>query len=423
MSVLINDKSGATTQQILLAGNTNTDQVLNGSSKNAIANKAVYNALADKIEKTVNDLVYYYDKSQVYNKTETRALISTISTMDIRVVNSLPTEDISTTTIYFLKQSGSNNYDEYVYVDNAWVKIGDTNVDLTGYMTTTAFDVAIADYYNKTEIDAMVANYYTKTEMDTALVAKQDVLTFDTTPIAGSTNPVTSGGIYTALNSLASGGIRFNPSENTVQVYNPNLNRWFDIHTNVLDSLDYIELQYITVSSGTLIQNQPYYNLTENEWEMGFDFAFANSSVTNGALTVTGGTGGMWFGNYQGYFVLRRFSVQDDIRITPSAADTRHTYVVKSDTTNRKLYIDDDLKGTSTAIYSSTAGNHIMFCDTGSISAAGKFYGYWYKANGQTLSNCIPVKKRSNGTVGIYDMVRDVFMTPTEGSFSPGPVK
>jgi hypothetical protein len=263
--------------------------------------------------------------------------------------------------------------------------------------------------------------------MNTALAAKQDVLTFDTTPIAGSTNPVTSGGIYTALNSLASGGIRFNPSENTVQVYNPNLNRWFNIHTNVIDSLDYIELEYITVSAYTHVLNQPYYNLTENEWEMGFDFAFASSSTTNGALTVTANSGGMWFGNYLGYFVLRRYSVQDDIRTTPMTVDTRHTYVVKSNTTNRQLYIDDVLKGTSTATYSSTVGNHIMFSDTTSTSsgtpAAGKFYGYWYKANGQTLSNCIPVKKRSNGTVGIYDMVRDVFMTPTSGSFSPGPVK
>ena len=33
--------------------------------------------------------------------------------------------------------------------------------------------------------------------------AKQDALTFDTTPTAGSTNPVTSGGIKTALNEKA----------------------------------------------------------------------------------------------------------------------------------------------------------------------------------------------------------------------------
>lgn len=38
---------------------------------------------------------------------------------------------------------------------------------------------------------------YTKAEIDTLLNAKQDVLTFDSTPTQGSTNPVTSGGVWT----------------------------------------------------------------------------------------------------------------------------------------------------------------------------------------------------------------------------------
>ena len=40
---------------------------------------------------------------------------------------------------------------------------------------------------------------YTKAEVDTLLAAKQNTLTFDSTPTSGSTNPVTSGGIYTAI--------------------------------------------------------------------------------------------------------------------------------------------------------------------------------------------------------------------------------
>ena len=39
--------------------------------------------------------------------------------------------------------------------------------------------------------------YYTKSEIDSALEGKQDKLTFDTTPTENSTNPVTSGGLYT----------------------------------------------------------------------------------------------------------------------------------------------------------------------------------------------------------------------------------
>ena len=201
MSIRYNDKSGGTPQEVLLAGTPATDLILNGTSKNPIANKTVYNALATKIESTVENLVNFYNKSQVYNKQEVRELIGAINTLTIEVVNELPTQDISATTIYFLKQSGANTYDEYIYVDNAWVKIGDTDIDLSGYLTTANFQIAIADYYTKSAIDAMIANYYTKTQVDAMVDAKQDELTFDNVPTAGSDNPVKSGGIKTALDA------------------------------------------------------------------------------------------------------------------------------------------------------------------------------------------------------------------------------
>lgn len=44
------------------------------------------------------------------------------------------------------------------------------------------------------------AYFATKTELN----AKQDTLTFDTTPTSGSTNPVTSGGVYDSIPSKTS---------------------------------------------------------------------------------------------------------------------------------------------------------------------------------------------------------------------------
>ena len=44
-------------------------------------------------------------------------------------------------------------------------------------------------------------NYVTSDSVTTSLETKQDKLTFDTIPTAGSTNPVTSDGIKTALSS------------------------------------------------------------------------------------------------------------------------------------------------------------------------------------------------------------------------------
>lgn len=49
--------------------------------------------------------------------------------------------------------------------------------------------------------DVSTGNYYINIDTATGLSQKQDTLTFDSTPTQNSTNPVTSGGIYTALNS------------------------------------------------------------------------------------------------------------------------------------------------------------------------------------------------------------------------------
>lgn len=90
------------------------------------------------ITKSVNDLVNYYLKSETYTKTEVNSLISAISSMSFEVVQTLPASDIKTDVIYLVPKStaqSQNVYDEYIYVNNAWEKIGDTQIDLSGYAT------------------------------------------------------------------------------------------------------------------------------------------------------------------------------------------------------------------------------------------------------------------------------------------------
>ena len=50
---------------------------------------------------------------------------------------------------------------------------------------------------------------YTRIEEDALLATKQDKLTFNTTPIASSSNPVTSGGIASALNTKMTKGVDY----------------------------------------------------------------------------------------------------------------------------------------------------------------------------------------------------------------------
>ena len=100
------------------------------------------------IDNTVDNLINYYKKSETYTKTEIDQKLS--AKWDSKFVDELPTEDISTSTIYFLKrkkeqgttQYENDVYDEYIYT-GTWELIGNTYVDLS-------------DYYRKSEVKSMV---------------------------------------------------------------------------------------------------------------------------------------------------------------------------------------------------------------------------------------------------------------------------
>lgn len=161
---------------------------LNGVEQQ-ITNKAVYLTV---ITNTVNDLVNYYLKTDTYSKLEVNNLIAAIQTVHLQKVETLPTEDISQTTIYLVPKSTlltNNVYDEYINTDSTsagWELIGDTQIDLSDYVTFTDLDVLLDDYV-------------LATDMIVALASKQDTLTFDDAPMENSINPVKSGGIYSAL--------------------------------------------------------------------------------------------------------------------------------------------------------------------------------------------------------------------------------
>ncbi len=103
------------------------------------------------IVNTVDNLTNYYKKSETYNKTEVNRLIDNITTLNILIVESLPTEGISTTTIYLIKRDeegliNSDSYDEYIYVNNKWELIGTTAIDLSDYPTLTRTNELIQNY-------------------------------------------------------------------------------------------------------------------------------------------------------------------------------------------------------------------------------------------------------------------------------------
>lgn len=121
------------------------------------------------ITNTVSNLTNYYTKSNTYTKTEVDNLIATIVTLNILVVQSLPTSNISTTTIYLVPKATSetnNTYDEYINTDGTtqgWEKIGDTSVDLSNYYTKSQADALLSNKVDKVNGKGLSTNDFTTT--------------------------------------------------------------------------------------------------------------------------------------------------------------------------------------------------------------------------------------------------------------------
>ena len=110
------------------------------------------------IDKTVNDLVNYYNKSQTLTKDEINALVSAIPKFSIEVVTSLPTSNISDTTVYLVKSGDddTNLYIEYIRTNGKWEKLGTQTVDLTGYATEAWVNDILASYVKTVDMEAYV---------------------------------------------------------------------------------------------------------------------------------------------------------------------------------------------------------------------------------------------------------------------------
>ena len=77
------------------------------------------------------------------------------------------------------------------------VKGGDESVYRTGNVNITKTNIGLGNVDNTSDLDKPIS-----TATQTALDGKQATLTFDSTPTAGSTNPVTSDGIATEISAL-----------------------------------------------------------------------------------------------------------------------------------------------------------------------------------------------------------------------------
>lgn len=97
------------------------------------------NRRLDKILGSLDDLQTNNKNSLVSAINEVLVGSGSGAGINIQIVDELPTENISLTTIYFKHTTtgkAHNVYEEWMYINDAWELIGTTEMDLSGYATT-----------------------------------------------------------------------------------------------------------------------------------------------------------------------------------------------------------------------------------------------------------------------------------------------
>ena len=109
---------------------------------------AIKESIIDNLDSTATDKALSANQGNIL-----KTMIGNLANLRIEVVTKLPSTG-EVNVIYLVKKVGKNPdvHDEYIYVENTWEKIGNTEVDLSNYYTKE-------QVYSKSEV-------YTKTEVN-----------------------------------------------------------------------------------------------------------------------------------------------------------------------------------------------------------------------------------------------------------------
>ena len=221
-----------------------------------VATSGSYNDLSDKpdlsafITKLVDDLTNYYLKSETYTKNEVLQLIGAIQQFHYEVYATLPQTGASN-VLYLIGPigTGADKYEEYVYANNNWTRIGDTSIDLADYVTSSALSVTLANYYNKNDVDGLLAGKQdTIQDLDAIRRGSQEGATAVQTETLNSalSNTVAESGVYdvTANNNAKFASLSALLSSENLNTLIPSAKRKGGMSIKFVLSSDNIYVQY-----------------------------------------------------------------------------------------------------------------------------------------------------------------------------------
>ena len=95
--------------------------------------------------------------------------------INMEVVDSLPTENIDSKTIYLVQTGSEGTYEMFVYVNSEWREVGSTEVDLSNYATKDEIPTKVSQLTNDSSYATTsqipdVSNFATKTEVSSSSI-------------------------------------------------------------------------------------------------------------------------------------------------------------------------------------------------------------------------------------------------------------
>lgn len=205
------------------------------------------------------------------------------------------------------------------------------------------------------------------------------------------------------------------------------------------DYLNYDELLCI-ISDGTQIIDtgisiQSYGTGTNTNFEIIADMQYNSSTITDSTLFCLSShhsNGAASFGigsslNHSDFTYLNSSNSSYSVSDSGLTYDTnRHIFLMKrfsSSTTDAGFYIDDDYFRNSNIRVSTNYKNVAIFGRFWGVNAYNPtllsnatLYSLGISNNTETVATFIPAKRKSDNVVGVYDTIREEFITSTVGN-------
>lgn len=180
-----------------------TKSEVDDAISDSVEDNKVFYVQFTEVEQGSTELTCSHTFAEIYEAySNGRVVVGQFSVIDMRLIACTETSYLfngmfNNRTAYVI---GSKNYNQEEHIGVQYIDL-QVQVDST---PTSGSNNAVSSggVYSSLDSKSDKSTTYTKTEVDTALANKQNTLTFDNAPTQNSTNPVTSGGVYDALQNV-----------------------------------------------------------------------------------------------------------------------------------------------------------------------------------------------------------------------------